>query len=167
MILQRIGKGLSPTDGVPRETTVAVAAAASSAAGRQRETAPRKEIERGRTYTFEEHFGDKPQVIVDLYTHLHERVLGLSSDVERVFRKQYVGYRVGKTIFCSVIPQKHRLRLVLNIEPARVADHPLARDITGVGHWGVGNTEMALDGEEHLDDVMRWIGEAAAEAART
>lgn len=165
-ILQRVGKGLAPTEGVPRTTTVAAAVAASSSAGRSHERETQPQSKRGRTYTFDEHFGDKPQVIVDLYTKLHERVLGLSSDVERLFRKQYVGYRIGKTVFCSVIPQKQRLRLVLNIDPGRLAEHPLARDITGVGHWGVGNTEMTLDSEEHLEEVLRWVGEAVTQAAR-
>lgn len=63
-----------------------------------------------------------------------------------------------------MIPQKQRLRLILNIDPALVADHPLGRDVTGVGHWGVGNTEMTLDSEESLAEVLHWVGEAAKEA---
>ena len=99
-------------------------------------------------------------MIVDLYTQLHERIVGLSSDIERLFRKQYVGYRIGKTVFCSVIPQKQRLRLILNIDPALVADHPLGRDVTGVGHWGVGNTEMTLDSGEPCRGAAL-VGQAA------
>jgi predicted transport protein len=63
-----------------------------------------------------------------------------------------------------VIPQKQRLRLILNIDPARLAAHPLARDVSGVGHWGVGNTEVTLDSEDSLAEVLHWIGEAAKEA---
>ena len=161
-MLGRIGKGLLPTDEVTPAMTAATATA--STPPRSDKDKARPGPVRGKTFTYEEHFGDKPQVIVDLYTQLHERIVGLSSDIERLFRKQYVGYRIGKKVFCSVIPQKQRLRLILNIDPALVADHPLGRDVTGVGHWGVGNTEMTLDSEDSLAEVLHWVGEAAKEA---
>ena len=87
--------------------------------------------------------------------------MALSRDVERLYRKQYIGYRIGKQVFCSVIPQKRRRRLVLNLDPHRAAGHPLARDLSTVGHWGVGNLELVLDSEESVDDVMRYVSDAA------
>lgn len=117
-----------------------------------------------RVYTYEEHFGDKPQAIVDLYSQFHERVVALGDDVERVFRKQYVGYFIGKKSICSVIPQKGRLRLVLPLDPKEHEGDPLARDISGVGHWGVGDMEATLDTEERLDNIMAWVADAAEHA---
>ncbi len=162
-MLGRIGKGLLPTDEVPVAVTAAAATAPPQQSTKEDAKAGRGPV-RGRSYSYEEHFGDKPQVIVDLYTQLHERIIGLSSDIERLFRKQYVGYRIGKKVFCSVIPQKQRLRLILNIDPARLANDPLGRYVTGVGHWGVGNTEITLDSEDNLAEVLHWVGEAAKEA---
>jgi hypothetical protein len=117
-----------------------------------------------RTYTYEEHFGDKPQVITDLYSRLHEAVLGLGEDVERVFRKQYVGYRIGKKTFISVIPQKGRLRLVLPLDPDGYAGQPGMRSLRNVGHWGVGDLEATLESEDQVDHILELVRITADEA---
>jgi len=44
--------------------------------------------------------------------------------------------------------------LVLNLDPNLAAAHPLARDVSAAGHWGVGNLELTLDAEETLEDVL-------------
>ena len=168
-ILQRVGKGLTPGNGLPRETTVAAAAAASSSpalAPASDEKRPRGK--RGDTTgrSIDDYFADKPQVVLDLYTQLHERITALSADVERVLRAQYIGYRIGKATFCSVIPQKRQLKLILALDPARVAGHPAARDVKGVGHWGVGDLEATLGHEDGLEEMLQWISEAATAASR-
>ena len=156
--LKRIGKGLLPSTSLPPAATVAAAARQA-----KRQPPGRKAPAPGRRqYTFDEHFGDKPQVIVDLYTQLHEQLSALDSGVERLFRKQYVGYRLGKNVFCSVIPQKQRLRLILPLDPSSVAGEPRTRDVSNVGHWGVGNTEVSLESDDQLDPVMELIARAAA-----
>lgn len=166
-ILQRVGKGLTPANGLPRETTVAAAAAASSTL-MPSSSGTRNRAKRGDTTgrSIDDYFADKPQVVLDLYTQLHERITALSTDVERVLMKQYIGYRIGKATFCSVIPQKRQLKLILPLDPARVAGHPAARDVKGVGHWGVGDLEATLSHEDGLEEVLQWIGEAATEASR-
>lgn len=164
-VLKRVGKGLLPTAALPQ--SVAVAANLSPIAGttKSRKSAEHRAEDatgQGNEHTFDDHFGDKPQVIVDLYTQLHERLLALDSGVERIFRKQYVGYRLGKRVFCSVIPQKHGLRLILAIPPNEVAGHPRTRDVSKIGHWGIGQTEVSLDGEDQLDDTMDLVTMAAS-----
>ena len=104
--------------------------------------------------------------IVDLYQQLHERVIALGEDIERLFRAQYVGYRIGKRTICSVIPQKRRLRLVLPLDPVSHGDHPLTRDLRDVGHWGVGDTETTLESDDQLDQILVWVADAAAEARK-
>ena len=170
-ILQRVGKGLTPANGLPRETTVAAAAAASSAAAPPRMPASAGRRTRARRgdatgRSIDDYFADKPQVVLDLYTQLHERITALSTDVERVLMKQYIGYRIGKTTFCSVIPQKRQLKLILALDPARVAGHPAARNVKGVGHWGVGDVEATLGSEDGLEELLQWISEAATEASK-
>ena len=165
-VLKRVGKGSLPTAALPQAVAVAATVSATPTplrrAGKSGQvpatTATGKRGER--EYTFQEHFGDKPQVIVDLYTQLHERLLALDGQAERIFRKQYVRYRLGKRVFCSVIPQKHRLRLVLPIDPSTVAGQPRTRDVSTVGHWGIGQTEVSLDNEDQLDDTMDRIAQA-------
>jgi restriction endonuclease Mrr/predicted transport protein len=99
-------------------------------------------------------------VTAKLYQALRSRVTAIAPDVEVALRKQYVAFRLGKRTFCSVIPQKKKLRIVLPLEPPKV-DHPGARDLTLIGHWGVGDLEIPLYGEEEIEQVMAWIREAA------
>lgn len=166
-ILQRVGKGLTPGNGLPRETTVAAAAAASSAPAHVPSSETRTRAKRGDATgrSIDDYFADKPQVVLDLYTQLHERITALSADVERVLRAQYIGYRIGKATFCSVIPQKRQLKLILALDPARVAGHPAARSVKDVGHWGVGDVEATLGHEDGLEEMLQWISEAATEAS--
>lgn len=170
-ILRRVGRGLTPSSALSREATVALATSASAAST----TTPGPPSERRRTgeratgdapeRSIGDYFAKRPQIVLDLYVQLHERIVALSSDVQRILKKQYVGYKIGKVTFCSVIVLNGRLKLILNLDPSRVADHPTARDVTGVGHWGVGNVQMVLGSEEGLDDVMSWISEAATAAS--
>jgi len=163
-ILQRVSKGLSPTSGLPREATVAMAAEAATSTRRREPSGARDVAAKG--YSFEQYFADKPQVVLDLYTQLHERIMALSTDVERVLRKQYIGYRMGKSVFCSVIVLKSQLKVVLALDPARAAGHRTARNMQGVGHWGVGDIQVGLGTEDALDEVLPLISEAATAASR-
>jgi predicted transport protein len=114
-------------------------------------------------YTFDDHFADKPPAILDLFANLEERILALREGVERKFRKQYVAFRIGKWTICSVVPQKKRLRLFLPLDPQKI-QHPIARDVTGVGHWGIGSLEVNYDSAHQLEQIMAWVGQAADEA---
>ena len=146
---------------------MAAAAAASSApAPASAETRTRTKRGDATGRSIDDYFADKPQVVLDLYTQLHERITALSTDVERVLMKQYIGYKIGKATFCSVIPQKRQLKLILALDPARVAGHPEARNVKGVGHWGVGDQEATLGSEDRLEELLQWISEAATEASR-
>ena len=95
-----------------------------------------------------------------LYQLLHARIAALGPDVELVNRRQYFGYRLGRKTFCSVIPQRRRLRIILPLDPATV-DYPGARDVTMVGHWGVGDLELPLTEESQIDQLMEWVQRAA------
>lgn len=156
--LARVGRSLLGSSA----TVVPTPETTTPTAERKRSGSPR----RGKpTYTYEEHFGDKPQVITDLYSRLHEAVVGLGEDVERIFMKQYVGYRIGKTMFISVIPQKGRLRLVLPLDPDRYAEQPGMRSLRNVGHWGVGDLEVTLESDEQVESVLELV-RIAADGAR-
>lgn len=106
------------------------------------------------------HFPGLPPAITDLFAALEERIVALDGTPQRVLRKQYVAYRLGKRTICSVIPQKKRLRLVLPLDPGEI-DHPLTRDLTGIGHWGIGSLEVNYASERDLDQIMSWIRHAA------
>jgi restriction system protein len=141
-----------------------IAAADSDAWTLSHDPAPRREREQPAAplpgSELDDHFPGLPPAVKSLFVKLEEELFALDGAVERVFRKQYVAYRIGKHTICSVIPQKKRLRLVLPLNPQEI-QHPLVRDISGVGHWGIGDMEVNYASREDLEQVMTWIRQAA------
>ena len=68
-----------------------------------------------------------------------------------LFFRKYVGYVHGKVIFCCVHLQKSGLRVWVKLDYPGL-EHPPAyvRDVSNIGHWGVGNVEIAVDSLEKL-----------------
>ena len=92
-----------------------------------------------------------------LYEKLNTHILNLGAFVKREFKKMYIAYKAD-TNFVDVVIQKSRLRLTVNMKFADVVDPKgLCKDITGVGRWGNGDVEVALNSLEELDDVMKII----------
>lgn len=129
-----------------------------------RDSVPREEREPVPAPTspsdLDDHFPGLPPAVTDLFNKLEEEIFSLDEAVDRAIRKQYVAYRIGKQTICSVIPQKKRLRLVLPLNPREI-QHPLVRDISGVGHWGIGDLEVNYASPEDLGQVMTWVRRAA------
>ena len=95
-----------------------------------------------------------------LFEKLNTRILNLSTFVKREFKKMYIAYKAD-TNFVDIVIQSSRLRLAVNMKFADVIDPKgICRDITGVGRWGNGDVEVALDSLDGLDDVMEIIEQA-------
>lgn len=104
-------------------------------------------------YTFSEY-------TADLYEALDNRILNLSPDVKRENKKLYIAYK-SETNFIDVIPQKLRLRLVVNIKFNEVSDPKMiCRDITHLGKWGNGDVEISFTDISQLDDIMDIIAQS-------
>lgn len=89
-----------------------------------------------------------------LFEHLDKRIMNISPDVKRDYKKLYIAYKVD-TNFVDVVVQKSRLRLAINMKYDEVDDPKgLCKDITDVGRWGNGDIEVFFDSLSQLDDVM-------------
>jgi predicted transport protein len=92
-----------------------------------------------------------------LYDMLDRRILNLSPDIKKEFKKFYIAYKLD-TNFADVVVQKQRLRISLNMEFSQVHDPKnICHDITGLGRWGNGDVEVFLDHTSEIDDVMDLI----------
>lgn len=95
-----------------------------------------------------------------LFEKLNTRILNLGTSVKREFKKLYIAYKAD-TNFVDVVIQNSRLRLAVNMKFADVVDPKgICKDITGVGRWGNGDVEVALDSLDGLDDVVEIIEQA-------
>ena len=90
----------------------------------------------------------------DLYKLLDKRVMNISPDVKRDFKKLYIAYK-SETNFLDIVVQKSRLRLSINMKFADILDPKgICKDVTGLGRWGNGDIEVAFDDISQIEDVM-------------
>lgn len=90
----------------------------------------------------------------ELFDVFEQRVLALDPCVSREFLKIYVAFK-AETNFVDVVPQAKGLRISLNIEPHNISDpRGLVEDVTGIGRWGNGNSEVRLTSIEDLSYVV-------------
>ena len=95
-----------------------------------------------------------------LFDDFREAVCGLDPCVSEEFLKLYVAYK-AETNFVDVIPQQSKLRLVLNLDFHELHDPKgIARDITNLGRWGNGNTEVAFSSPEEMAYVIGLVRQA-------
>ncbi len=89
-----------------------------------------------------------------LFEAFRKEVLALDPCVTEQFFKLYVAYK-AETNFVDVVPQSKRLRLSLNLAFSEINDpKKLCKDVSGVGRWGNGDVEVALDNAENLAYII-------------
>ena len=92
-----------------------------------------------------------------LFDMLDRRIMNLSPDIKREFKKLYIAYKLD-TNFVDIVFQKNRLRISLNMKYDQINDpKQLCRDVTGLGRWGNGDVELFLEHTADIDDVMLLI----------
>lgn len=84
---------------------------------------------------------------------------GARADVTRRIRKFYVGYFRGKKSFFAAEPQKLRLWIYSVLDPGKTQpwNGEAMRDVTSIGHFGMGDTEYSLASEDQLDELRERI----------
>lgn len=109
---------------------------------------------------------------LDDYDYLHDQILELFTDLDSAvnsefpnskmeLRKHYIVYKKEGISFLSIIPQKNRLSLVLNIKFDDIFDpKEMCRDITNKGKWGTGDVRVFFSKEEQLNYIIELIRQA-------
>lgn len=89
-----------------------------------------------------------------LFEVLDKRIMNLSPDVKREYKKLYIAYKLD-TNFVDVVIQKQRLRISVNMKFSEIHDSKgICKDITGLGRWGNGDAEMLMEHTADVDDIM-------------
>ena len=102
---------------------------------------------REKVYSEEQHIGGKPKEVLELYRTIDKFCRELDpTAVEKKFLAKYVRYSHQKNIFCCVHLQKSGLRVWLKLSYQDLDSPPeYGRDVSKIGHWGVGDVELAID----------------------
>jgi predicted transport protein len=106
-------------------------------------------------WTVEYHLARKPAAIVDLFEKVDALAMALGADDSRRPAKLYIGYYAGKRSFCTIELQKQKVWLYLSLPPGEAkpwVDGQM-RDVTNIGHFGMGDTEFLLTAPEQLQDL--------------
>jgi len=158
--LVSVGRPFTDAPRASRPTTASAAKAPGS-----RKQGPR------RSHTYEEHFGNASQAVVDLYQRFHEAVMARDPRMVREFKSKAVNYALGpaaRDIVVTVVPQSSRLKLFF-VLPGDRADADLAlRNMRpdgpgtrGIGHHGHGDVMAPLTAD-NLEDRLGLVDEAIA-----
>ncbi|WP_295927885.1 DUF262 and DUF1524 domain-containing protein [uncultured Akkermansia sp.] len=93
--------------------------------------------------------------MLELFHVVRKRILNLDPSVREIFLKRYIAYKIQRN-FVDIIPQKHSLRISLNIPFNEVTDpERICRNIKGLGRWGNGETEVVMKDSSRLEAVMK------------
>jgi uncharacterized protein with ParB-like and HNH nuclease domain/predicted transport protein len=113
------------------------------------------------SYSLEDHkYLRDGEPMFSLFNELKKRILNIDSSVREEPRKLYIAYK-SITNFVDIVPQKNALRLSLNISFEKIKDPSnKCKDISNLGRWGNGDTEIKISKLEELDYVIPLIKQA-------
>ena len=108
------------------------------------------------------HTAGKPQEVLALFRAVERVCLSLKpGDVERRCLKMTINYLCGKAIFCCVELQTGGIKVCLKLKHSRLESPPsFARDVSGVGHYGVGDLQLAISSMAELEEATPLIRES-------
>lgn len=96
----------------------------------------------------------------EIFEAFRSEVLALDECIREEFLKLYVAYK-AETNVVDVVPQAKRLRLSLNMAFPEIDDpRGLCKDVTGLGRWGNGSVEVALESFADLPYVIGLVRQA-------
>ncbi|GAA0894803.1 DUF5655 domain-containing protein [Fulvivirga kasyanovii] len=108
-------------------------------------------------YTEEDHLQKASAEVRELALELKDRILELEN-VEMNPVKQYIGFKVDKKVIADFEVQKVKLKLRINLKNGHLDDPKgLFRDVSEIGHWGIGDYEAVVTSETDLDYLMSLI----------
>jgi predicted transport protein len=114
-------------------------------------------------YTIESHLEGKTERIQELFRAIQAGIFAWSSeegDIIETPNKLYMSYRHGRN-FCEVEVQARSIKIYIDI-PFDQLDDPqsIARDVSGVGHWGTGDVQVRVNDMEQVEYVLGLIEQA-------
>jgi predicted transport protein len=117
---------------------------------------------RSQEYPLDHHLGNKSALIVELFRELNGTAMALGPDVTRRIRKQYIGYFRGRKSFVTAEFQQRRVivYLSLDLDAAQPWNGDVMRDVSQIGHFGMGDIEYSLTTLEQVDEVAMLVRRA-------
>lgn len=105
------------------------------------------------------HISGKAQEAIELYRAVDNLCLSFSSDgISKRYLAKSINYEHNKRCFCSVHILQSGLRVWLRLKYDRLNTPPsFVRDVSKIGHWGVGDVELRISNRPELDEAADLI----------
>jgi len=146
------------------------AGAASASAQQQKPVAKKQKRSTPAVSEYPEshHTGGKPNEIVELYRGLDRFCQVLApGKIRRAFKKWYISWSKDDEIFCCAHLQQGGIRVWVKTDPKTLdPSHSFVRDVSKVGHWGVGDVELSINSLERLQDAEAYVRKSFENATR-
>ncbi|MEN5386459.1 DUF262 and DUF1524 domain-containing protein [Aliarcobacter skirrowii] len=111
-------------------------------------------------YTIDDHPNLLKSQNKKLFEEFRKEVLSLDSNVTEEFLKLYIAYK-AETNFVDIVPQANSLKLYVNIALNELEDpKKLGRDVSNVGTWGNGDTEVILNSIDEIPYIIGLVRQA-------
>jgi predicted transport protein len=122
-------------------------------------------LQREKDYSEEYHVKGKPREVIELFRTLDKFCRELDpATIQRKHLAKYMSYRSGKATFCCVHIRKGGLCIWLKLNYLRLKSPPdYVRDVSNIGHWGVGDVEIGIDSLEKLEVAKSFIRQSFEE----
>lgn len=119
-------------------------------------------------YAETHHTEGRPSEVVEIYRALDRLCQDLAPGrVVRAYKAKYVSWLLGKGIFCSAHLQQGGLRVWVKIDPRTLdPSFKFARDVSKIGHGGVGDVELAINSLDRLREAEAFIRNSFENATR-
>jgi len=119
-------------------------------------------------YTETHHTEGKPNEVIELYRGLDRFCQDLAPGrITRSYKAKYISWSLEKAIFCCAHLQQGGLRVWVKTNPKALDPSvSFARDVSKIGHWGVGNVELAVNSMDRLQDGEAFIQKSFENATR-
>lgn len=114
-------------------------------------------IKEVKTYDEDYHLDGKSDEVKELYQAFKTAILNLSDDIDIKVTKVYIGFKIKSNV-CSVSILKDGLKLWINAKNGTLKDEKgLSRDVSNIGHHGLGDYELKIKNSEHKEYIMSLI----------
>jgi predicted transport protein len=108
-------------------------------------------------YNIDDHRSKGEDEVQELFDTFCSRILELD-DIEIIPTKGYVAFKVGKRVVSDCEVKKEYLKLRINMKWGTLDDpKKLFRDVSSIGHWGVGDYECKIKNDTDLYYIMSLI----------
>lgn len=109
-----------------------------------------------KVYTEQEHIDGGSEETIELYEKLKSAIFNLGN-IELKPKKLYLAF-VAHTNVVDIVIQRKALKCFLNLDRSELDDPKnIARDVYNIGHWGNGDYEITLSGDENLEYIVSLI----------